>query len=92
MGSGGLVAESYAALLQKLWEEEKQTVNPKFFKKAFQGYDSQFSGVDQHDSQEFVVRFKVFSDLGETSRCSSRRFEFNQEETIYRDPCLYLVR
>ena len=64
MGSGGLVAESYAALLQKLWEEEKQTVNPKFFKKSFQGYDPQFSGVEQHDSQEFVVWFFTFVELG----------------------------
>lgn len=55
MGSGGIVAESFAALLKQLWEEEKHTVNPTYFKKAFQGYDNQFIGVDQHDSQEFFV-------------------------------------
>lgn len=57
MGSGGIVAESFASLLKYLWEEEKQSVDPSYFKKAFEGYDSQFSGVDQHDSQEFFVSF-----------------------------------
>ena len=55
MGSGGLVAESFAALLEKLWENELHPVNPTYFKKAFQSYDNQFIGVDQHDSQEFFV-------------------------------------
>ena len=57
MGSGGLVAESFAALLEQLWEKELHPVNPTYFKKAFQSYDNQFVGGDQHDSQEFFVWF-----------------------------------
>lgn len=57
MGSCGIVAESFASLLKQLWEGEKGDVDPTHFKKAFQGYDSQFVGGYQHDSQEFFVPF-----------------------------------
>ena len=55
MGSSGLVAESFASLLCNLWEGKGDVVKPRFFKKAFVGYDNQFAGSDQHDSQEFFV-------------------------------------
>ena len=55
MGSSGLVAESFASLLQHLWEGKRDVVKPRFFKKTFGGYDNQFVGNDQHDSQEFFV-------------------------------------
>ena len=55
MGSGGLVTESFSVLLKQLWTTTQQFISPIFFKRAFQGYDSQFIGNDQHDSQEFFV-------------------------------------
>ena len=55
MGSGGLVAESFSVLLKQLWTTTQQFISPLYFKRAFQGYDSQFIGNDQHDSQEFFV-------------------------------------
>lgn len=60
MGSGGLVTESFATLLRELWEGEGRAVNPICFKRAFQSYDSQFEGVEQHDSQEFFVAFVLW--------------------------------
>ena len=67
MGSGGLVAESFAQLLEQargetdwlleqLWTLPTQVVNPTNFKRTFEGYDKQFAGLEQHDSQEFFVR------------------------------------
>lgn len=56
MGSGGLVAESFSVLLKQLWTTTQQFISPLYFKRAFQGYDSQFIGNDQHDSQEFFAK------------------------------------
>lgn len=56
MGSGGLVVESFAQLLEQLWTLPTQVVNPTNFKRTFEGYDKQFAGLEQHDSQEFFVR------------------------------------
>ena len=55
MGSGGLVAESFCQLLEQLWLMPTQVVNPSNFKRTFEGYDKQFAGLEQHDSQEFFV-------------------------------------
>lgn len=55
MGSGGLVTEAFSVLLKQLWTTTQQSISPHYFKRAFQGYDSQFIGNDQHDSQEFFV-------------------------------------
>ena len=59
MGSGGLVTETFSALLKELWMGHYPYVNPTYFKKAIQGYDHQFEGVGQHDSQEFFVSHLV---------------------------------
>ena len=55
MGSGGPVTETFSALLKELWMGHYRYVNPTYFKRAIQGYDHQFEGVGQHDSQEFFV-------------------------------------
>ena len=55
MGSNGIVAESFSTLLKQLWETTQKFITPRLFKRAFQEYDTQFVGNDQHDSQEFFV-------------------------------------
>lgn len=55
MGSNGLVTEAFSVLLKQLWASTSQYISPHLFKRTFQGYDSQFVGNDQHDSQEFFV-------------------------------------
>ena len=56
MGSNGLVTEAFSVLLKQLWASTSQYISPHLFKRTFQGYDSQFVGNDQHDSQEFFAK------------------------------------
>lgn len=93
MGSGGLVAESFAQLLEQLWKEPVHSVNPVNFKHTFECFDEQFKGVDQHDSQEFFVGSRRGeSRLGEAGGRAARGLEQDQEEAVHRDARVQDVR
>ncbi|GBG27778.1 Ubiquitin carboxyl-terminal hydrolase, putative [Hondaea fermentalgiana] len=55
-GTGGKLAEAFAALLSDLFAESsnKQAINPRAFKNTVSRFAPQFSGTRQHDCQEFM--------------------------------------
>ena len=80
MGSNGLVTEAFSVLLKQLWASTSQYISPHLFKRTFQGYDSQFVGNDQHDSQEFFVETGLpVHALGEAGGRAPRGPEFDSE-------------
>ena len=57
LGTGGYLAGAIAELLKDLWFGNKQAVAPWKFKKVISRFAPQFSGYNQHDSQELLVYF-----------------------------------
>lgn len=55
LGMGGAIAESFGALLQRIWTSQASSYAPREFKQALQRFAPQFSGYQQHDSQELVA-------------------------------------
>ncbi|KAF8887293.1 hypothetical protein BD779DRAFT_1527312 [Infundibulicybe gibba] len=57
LGMGGAIAEAFGALLQKIWSTDgsSTTFSPREFKSQLQRFAPQFSGYQQHDSQELVA-------------------------------------
>lgn len=55
MGSGGLVAESFAQLLEQLWTLPTQVVNPTNFKRTFEAMTS-----NSPDWSSTIVRSSLF--------------------------------
>lgn len=53
----GAIAEAFGALLQRLWSLTSLTssYSPREFKLQLQRFAPQFSGYQQHDSQELVA-------------------------------------
>lgn len=58
IGSGGILAEGYGALLYDLWSSSTHrhdgAVDPSRFKCSFGRFESRFLGYAQQDSQEFL--------------------------------------
>ena len=54
LGMKGNLARAFAELLRALWKEEYTFLSPVTFRKQIVGFANQFSGTDQHDSQEFL--------------------------------------
>lgn len=55
LGNGGELAEAFARLLGNLWSGENSYVSPSAFKATLARFAPQFSGYQQHDSQEFIA-------------------------------------
>ncbi|CAG8553628.1 6769_t:CDS:2 [Funneliformis caledonium] len=55
LGTKGVLAEAFATLIRVLWSENYTFVSPVTFKTAIGRFSSQFSGTEQHDSQEFLA-------------------------------------
>ncbi|KAF8659816.1 hypothetical protein AX16_001701 [Volvariella volvacea WC 439] len=57
LGMHGAIAEAFGALLQRVWAENSATssYSPREFKMQLQRFAPQFSGYQQHDSQELVA-------------------------------------
>ncbi|RKP09098.1 hypothetical protein THASP1DRAFT_14708 [Thamnocephalis sphaerospora] len=55
LGMQGKIAEAYGCLLDKIWCDDMSSVAPREFKSAIQRFAPQFSGYQQHDSQEFLA-------------------------------------
>jgi ubiquitin carboxyl-terminal hydrolase 8 len=56
LGSGGKLASCFCKLVRDLWKEDgRSPVKPSKFKKQLQTFAPQFSGYQQHDSQELMA-------------------------------------
>ncbi|KIK95662.1 hypothetical protein PAXRUDRAFT_11300 [Paxillus rubicundulus Ve08.2h10] len=57
LGMGGAIAEAFGALLHRIWAKDStaSTYSPREFKLQLQRFAPQFSGYQQHDSQELVA-------------------------------------
>ncbi|KZT18330.1 cysteine proteinase [Neolentinus lepideus HHB14362 ss-1] len=57
LGMHGAIAEAFGALLQRVWAKypTSSSYSPRDFKQALQRFAPQFSGYQQHDSQELVA-------------------------------------
>lgn len=57
LGMQGAIAEAFGALLQRLWSTAwgNSAYSPREFKSQLQRFAPQFSGYQQHDSQELVA-------------------------------------
>lgn len=67
LGTGGVLAVEFAKLLREIWVDNSQTsssrlygppnhiVYPRCFKSTVGRFAEQFSGYDQHDTQEFAT-------------------------------------
>jgi ubiquitin carboxyl-terminal hydrolase 4/11/15 len=53
----GEIAQSFGALLQRIWSDASQgtSYSPREFKSVLSRFAPQFSGYQQHDTQEFVA-------------------------------------
>ncbi|CAG8569341.1 3180_t:CDS:2, partial [Diversispora eburnea] len=54
LGSKGVLVEAFAELIRVMWDDKYTFVSPILFKEAIGRFAPQFSGSDQHDSQEFL--------------------------------------
>jgi len=57
LGMHGAIAEAFGALLQRIWATSgtSTSYSPREFKQQLQRFAPQFSGYQQHDSQELVA-------------------------------------
>ncbi|KAJ7952218.1 Ubiquitin carboxyl-terminal hydrolase [Quillaja saponaria] len=55
LGMHGELAISFGELLRKLWSSGRTTVAPRVFKGKLAQFAPQFSGYNQHDSQELLA-------------------------------------
>ncbi|CAG8613555.1 6568_t:CDS:2, partial [Acaulospora colombiana] len=55
LGTKGVLAETFAALIRLMWSGAYTFVSPASLKEAISHFAPQFSGSDQHDSQEFLA-------------------------------------
>ncbi|KAH9933298.1 uncharacterized protein B0H18DRAFT_982923 [Fomitopsis serialis] len=57
LGMGGAIAQAFGSLLQRIWAtgSGSTSYSPREFKQALQRFAPQFSGYQQHDSQELVA-------------------------------------
>ncbi|GFQ03504.1 ubiquitin carboxyl-terminal hydrolase 8 [Phtheirospermum japonicum] len=54
LGMKGKLAIAFGDLLRKLWSPGARSVAPSMFKSTIASFAPQFSGYNQHDSQEFL--------------------------------------
>jgi ubiquitin carboxyl-terminal hydrolase 4/11/15 len=55
LGTGGRLADSFSNLIKQLWFEQVSFINPKNFQDSLSQFAPQFSGLNQHDSQELLA-------------------------------------
>ncbi|KIY71877.1 cysteine proteinase [Cylindrobasidium torrendii FP15055 ss-10] len=57
LGMQGAIAEAFGALMQRIWDEDSSvsSYSPREFKMQLQRFAPQFSGYQQHDTQELVA-------------------------------------
>ncbi len=59
LGTGGKLADAYAAVLKDMWwnGNRKSSTSPSALKRAIAQFAPRFAGYIQHDSQEFLAYF-----------------------------------
>lgn len=57
IGMHGQIAETFGILIDKIWETDSSSMSysPREFKQTLQRFAPQFSGYQQHDSQELLA-------------------------------------
>ncbi|EMD39329.1 hypothetical protein CERSUDRAFT_64183 [Gelatoporia subvermispora B] len=55
LGTKGALAHAFASILREMWQGENQCLTPVTFRRSVCTYAPQFSGSEQHDSQEFLT-------------------------------------
>lgn len=56
IGTGGVIAEEFGKLVALMWDSNRTaTIVPNSFKRALGNFWPQFSGYDQHDTQELLA-------------------------------------
>ncbi|KAG9454564.1 hypothetical protein H6P81_007468 [Aristolochia fimbriata] len=55
LGLQGELAIAFGELLRQMWSSEKASIAPRTFKMKLARFASQFSGYNQHDSQELLA-------------------------------------
>eukprot|EP01117_Protostelium_nocturnum_P004201 TRINITY_DN1550_c0_g2_i1.p1 TRINITY_DN1550_c0_g2~~TRINITY_DN1550_c0_g2_i1.p1 ORF type:complete len:998 (+),score=342.85 TRINITY_DN1550_c0_g2_i1:240-3233(+) len=55
LGSGGVLANTYAELIKELWSGRGPSHAPREFKRQLEQFAPQFAGYQQHDSQELLA-------------------------------------
>ncbi|XP_068649713.1 ubiquitin carboxyl-terminal hydrolase 9-like [Aristolochia californica] len=55
LGLQGELAIAFGELLRQMWSSEKTSIAPRSFKTKLARFASQFSGYNQHDSQELLA-------------------------------------
>ncbi|XP_071710361.1 ubiquitin carboxyl-terminal hydrolase 8-like [Rutidosis leptorrhynchoides] len=55
LGKNGKLALAFGDLIRQLWTPRATSVAPRAFKSRLGGFAPQFSGFNQHDSQEFLA-------------------------------------
>ncbi|CAO3640862.1 unnamed protein product [Cunninghamella blakesleeana] len=54
LGTGGILADSFAELLRVMWSENYNFISPVTFREALVRFAPHYSGTEQQDSQEFL--------------------------------------
>lgn len=54
LGTKGKLTEAFASILHEMWHQETPIITPFTFRRQICAYAQQFSGSEQHDSQEFL--------------------------------------
>lgn len=54
-GANGKLAVAFGELLRMMWTSDKKSFAPTEFKRVLSKFNSQFTGSDQHDSQELLA-------------------------------------
>ena len=55
LGTGGKLATTYAHLLEMIWSGKYTSLQPRKIKAAIGKFAPQFTGYNQHDSQELLA-------------------------------------
>ncbi|KAJ9554852.1 hypothetical protein OSB04_009466 [Centaurea solstitialis] len=85
LGMNGKLALAFGDLLRQLWTPGATSVAPRAFKSRLSGFAPQFSGYNQHDSQEFLaflldglhedlnrVKIKPYNEIKDTDGVSDK--------------------
>lgn len=55
LGTSGKLVKEFSKLIRELWSGKSSSVTPRDFKRSLEEFAPQFSGYQQHDSQELLA-------------------------------------
>ncbi|KAL0073893.1 hypothetical protein J3Q64DRAFT_1634817, partial [Phycomyces blakesleeanus] len=85
LGTGGVLAKSFAELLSVMWNDNYNFISPVTFRKSLIKFAPQFSGTEQQDSQEFLnfLLDGLHEDVNTVIRRPSPTLESPEEEAAF---------